>query len=308
MVYLIASNSYHIRLEEITKIFKSLDDVEVIDYNDTNLVEIVHLCSYTSLFDDHKKLLVKNCSFLDAKSKDDIEILEKYIENPNPLTEVIFLFNDKVDERKKVIKLLKDKNSFIYVKPLGYKDINAKLIAKAKSEGYKLSESNASYITFASLSNYDIAIMQLEKVMLYYNEACEIKKIDLENLVSQSLDDNNFKFVDAVIKRDVKSAMQLIKDFKLFKIEPIVLISLLAREYRLMLFAKYLQDKGYSNSDIAKKLGLLDWQLDKTINNSYHYVSKDLEDKLLELLDLDYKLKSNNMDKYLALEMFVLSI
>ena len=102
--------------------------------------------------------------------------------------------------------------------------------------------------------------------------------------------------------------MQLIKDFKLFKIEPIVLISLLAREYRLMLFAKYLQDNGYSNSDIAKKIGLLDWQLDKTINNSYHYVSKDLEDKLLELLDLDYKLKSNNMDKYLALELFVLAL
>ena len=308
MVYFIASNSYHVRLEEILKIFKSLDDVEVIDCNDTNLVEIVHLCSYTSLFDDHKKILVKNCNFLDSKKDNDLDILEKYIENPNPLTDVIFLFNDKVDERKKIVKTLKDKNQFIYIKPLGYKDINAKLISKAKSEGYKLNESNASYITFASLSNYDIAILQLEKVMLYYNEPCEIKRDDLENLVSQSLEDNNFKFVDAVIKRDVRLAMQLIKDFKLFKIEPIVLISLLAREYRLMLFAKHLQEKGFNNSEIGKKLGLQDWQVDKTINNSYHYVASDLENKLIDLLDLDFKLKSNNMDKYLALELFVLAI
>ncbi len=307
MVYLISSNSYHIRLEEILKIFKNLDDVETIDYNDTNLNEIINLCSYTSLFNDNKKILVKNCNFLDSKSKDDLEILEKYIENPNPLTTIIFLYNDKVDERKKVVKLLKDKNSFIYIKPLSYKDINAKLISKAKSEGYKLSESNASYITFASLSNYDIAIMQLEKVMLYYSEPCEILKSDLEQLVSQSLDDNNFKFVDAVIKKDIKSAMQLIKEFKLFKIEPLVLVSLLAREYRLMLFVKKLKEDNISNFEVSKKLGLLDWQLDKVLNNSYNYHKKDLEDKLIELLDLDYKLKSNNMDKYLLLEMFVLA-
>ena len=308
MVYLIASNSYHIRLEEILKIFKTLDDVETIDYNDTNLNEIVNLCSYTSLFNDNKKILVKNCSFLDSKKNDDLEILEKYILNPNPLTTIIFLCNDKVDERKKVVKLLKDNNSFIYIKPLGYKDINAKLIAKAKIEGYKLSETCASYITFASLSNYDIAVMQLEKVMLYYSEPGEILKEDLEQLVSQSLDDNNFKFVDAVIKKDIKQAMQLIKEFKLFKIEPLVLVSLLAREYRLMLFTKKLKENNMSNFEISKKLGLLDWQLDKVLNNSYNYHTKDLEDKLLELLDLDYKLKSNNMDKYLTLEMFVLAV
>ena len=308
MTYIIASNSYHIRLEEVKKLFKNLDDVEIIDYNDTNILEVVHLCSYTSLFDDHKKILVKNCNFLDSKKSEDLSVLEKYIENPNPLTDIIFLFNDKVDERKKVVKLFKDKQSFIYIKPLGYKDINAKLISKAKSEGYKLSDNNASYITFASLSNYDIAFMQLEKVMLYYNNPCEIRREDLENLVSQSLDDNNFKFVDAVIKKDIKGAMQLIKDFKLFKVEPLVLVSLLAREYRLMLFSKYLQNNGVSSFEIAKRLGLQDWQLDKIVNNSYHYVFEDLEDKLLELLELDYKLKSNNIDKYLALELFVLAI
>ena len=308
MVYLIASNSYHIRLEEVLKIFKTLDDVETIDYNDTNLNEIINLCSYTSLFNDSKKILVKNCNFLDSKKNEDLELLEKYISNPNPLTDIIFLFNDKVDERKRVVKLLKDNNSFIYVKPLNYKDINAKLISKCKSEGFKLSEANASYITFSSLNNYDIAVMQLEKVMLYYDEPCEILKEDLENLVSKSLDDNNFKFVDAVVNRDIKQAMQLIKDFKLFKIEPLVLVSLLAREYRLMLFAKKLKEKNISNFEIEKRLELKDWQVDKLINNSYHYVSKDLEDKILELLELDYRLKSNSMDKYLALELFVLAV
>ena len=56
----------------------------------------------------------------------------------------------------------------------------------------------------------------------------EIKREDLENLVSKSLDDNNFKFVDAVIAKDIKTAMQLIKDFKLFKIGLIGKISIVS--------------------------------------------------------------------------------
>lgn len=307
MIHFIVSDSYHIQDEEIKKIYK--DKIfEIIDYKDSNLNEIINLCSYTSLFDDEKNIIVKSCDFLDSKSKENLDLLEKYVNNPNPLTNVVFLFNNKVDERKKVVKLLKERNSFIYIKPLNYKEINQKLINISKEKGYKLSESNASYITFASLNNYDIAYIQLEKIFLFYLKPCEILKSDLENLISSSLDDNNFKFIDAVIKKDVKSAMKLIKDFKLFKIEPIALITLLAREYRLILFTKDLLNNNYSKFEILKKLSLLDWQLDKIINNSYNYTIIELEDKLADLLELDYKLKTNTIDKYLGLEMFVLSI
>ncbi|MBR1416659.1 MAG: DNA polymerase III subunit delta [Bacilli bacterium] len=306
MIYFIISNSFHIIQEELNKIFKSMDDVEIIDYKDTNIDEIINLCGYTSLFNENKNIIVKNSSFLSSKESDNLEKLEKYIENPNPTTNIVFLFDNKVDERKKIVKLLKEKNTYIYIKPLTYKEISEKLISICKSNGYKLSESNASYITFSSLNNYDIAREELEKVFLYYSKPCEIQRDVLDNIISKSIDDNNFKFVDNVIKRDIKGAMDLIKNLKLFKVEPIMLLSLLAREYRLMLFTKYFVEKGYSNINIAKELSLLDWQTNKVVTNSYSYTFKELEDKLLDLAKLDYELKTGKIDKYLALEMFIL--
>lgn len=299
MVYLLVSNSYHILNDEILKIFKTLDDVDIIDYNDTNINEIVNLASYTSLFNDTKKILVKNFDI-----NKDMTLLENYIEKPNPLTTIIFVADKKQDERKKLIKLLK--GNYIYIKPLNYKEISQRLIDLAKKNNYKLSLSDANYITYASLNNYDIAYNQLEKVFLYYNKPGEILKKDLENLISSNLEDNNFKFVDAVINRDIPKAVKLIKDFKLFKIEPLILINLLSKEYRNLLLIKELINKNLNTKEIGKELSLQDWQVEKLINNAYNYSIKELEDKLLGILNLDYEIKSGQIEKYLGLEMFIL--
>ena len=302
MVYLIYSTSYRLLEEELGNIFKDNSDIEVIDFNDSNINEIINLASYTSLFDDNKNLLIKNFSL----SEKDCELLEKYINNPNPQTTIVFVTDKKIDERKKIIKLLKVKNTYINIKPLNYKDISQKLMAIAKKNGYKLYLNDANYITFASLSNYDIAYNQLEKVFLYYNNPCEIEKRVLENLISHSLDDNSFKFVDAVIKRNINDAINIINDFKLFKIEPLILVSMLAKEYRNLLITKDLYQKGYSNQKIQETVGLSDWQTDKMINNTYSYSISELEDKILDLTKLDFDLKTSKIDKYLGLEMFIL--
>ena len=302
MVYLIYSTSYRLLEEELGNIFKDNSDIEVIDFNDSNINEIINLASYTSLFDDNKNLLIKNFSL----SEKDCELLEKYINNPNPQTTIVFVTDKKIDERKKIIKLLKVKNTYINIKPLNYKDISQKLMTIAKKNGYKLYLNDANYITFASLSNYDIAYNQLEKVFLYYNNPCEIEKRVLENLISHSLDDNSFKFVDAVIKRNINDAINIINDFKLFKIEPLILVSMLAKEYRNLLITKDLYQKGYSNQKIQEIVGLSDWQTDKMINNTYSYSISELEDKILDLTKLDFDLKTSKIDKYLGLEMFIL--
>ena len=307
MVYLIIANSYHLLEDEIRKIFSSMDDVEVIDYAKSSIKEIVELCGYISLFDDTKKIVVKNCNFFTNKGNTDLSLLEKYLENPNPNTTIIFTNSDKADERKKIFKLIKEKKGYIYVKQLNFKDISSKLVEIAKENKYKLSLRDADYITEAAINNVDIAILELNKVFLYYGKGCEIKRNDLENIISHNMDDNNFRFVDAVVKRDIELAMKYMRNFKLFKIEPMALVNLLTREYRIMLIAKDLYKKGFSNRAIGYNISVPDWKIDNSLKVAYNYSIKELEDKLMELVNLDFKMKTSQIDKYLGLEMFVLN-
>src|SRR5574344_1218045 len=306
MIYVICSNSYHIILEEVNKIFKNLNNVEIIDFAATNLEEIIETCNYTSLFNDKKEILIKNADFLGTKSSTKTDILEKYFLNQNPLTTIIFTSNDKIDERKKFIKMVKEENKLINIKPLTYKEIIDRIIAYFKNKKYKISYDNASYIANCCLNNYDLVMMELEKILLYYPEPSEILKEDLENIISKYLDDNNFKFVDAVINKDFKTSLKLLGVCRLNKGEPLGLISLLAREYRTMLISKSLALSGISSNNIAKKLNMQEWQIEKSLKNSYNYKPSELENKLLLLTDLDYQIKVGNIDKFLGLELFIL--
>ena len=307
MNYIIVSNSYHIVFEEIKKIVTDTNKIEYIDFQNSSFEEIVEEANYTSLFNDEKIIVIKNADFLGSKNSAKTDILEKYLSNPNPLSTLIFTYDDKPDERKKVIKLIKLSDNYVYVKPLTYKEVTDRIIADFKHNKYKISYDDANYITNKCLNNYDLVMMELKKIYLYYNEPTDIKRKDLENIISKYMDDNNFKFVDAVIKNDYKLSTKLLNDFKIQKVEPIALLSLLVREYRLMLFSKDLYKKGYSNKKIGEELSLQDWQVDKLIKNSYSYSLNDLEDKIIKLADLDLDIKSGKMDKYLGLELFALN-
>ena len=307
MNYIIISNSYHIISEEINKITNNPTEIEYIDFQKSSFEEIVEEANYTSLFNDEKIIVIRNADFLGSKSSTKTDILEKYLSNPNPLSTLIFTYDDKPDERKKVIKLIKLSDNYVYVKPLTYKEVTDRIIADFKHNKYKISYDDANYITNKCLNNYDLVMMELKKIYLYYNEPTDIKRKDLENIISKYMDDNNFKFVDAVIKNDYKLSTKLLNDFKIQKVEPIALLSLLVREYRLMLFSKDLYKKGYSNKKIGEELSLQDWQVDKLIKNSYSYSLNDLEDKIIKLADLDLDIKSGKMDKYLGLELFALN-
>ena len=306
MNYLISSQSYNLINEEIVKIVKDIKSVEYIDFNNSSIDDIVTLASYTSLFNDEKTIVVKNSDFFTSKSSIKTETLEKYLNDSNPNTTLIFTTYEKIDERKKITKTIKELGKLVNIKPLNYKEITQRIIDIFKNDKYKISYDDALFISAQSLNNYDIALQEVKKIMLYYNEPTNIKREDLIMLVSKNLEDNTFKFIDNVINNNYKDAINILNSFKIQKVEPIMLLSMLAREYRLMLYTKVLYDKKYNNYEISKELSIQDWQVEKYLRNSFNYKEKQLEDKLLELCELDYSFKTSKIDKYLGLEMYIL--
>ena len=303
MIYLIVNNSYHIIDEEIKKLVGN-NKYEVIDYLKSSLEDIVMEANYTDLFLSKKIMVIKNAVFLSIKS--DTKVLEKYFENPNLNTDIIFTC-EEVDERLKIVKTIKDKFHYNIIKPLYQKEIVSRLLDIAKKNGYVLSIESATYISKSSLDNYDIAYNNLEKIFLYYSKPCKINDNDVINLVSMSLEENNFKFIDAVINKNINESFRILNDLKIKKIEPLSLFNLLAREYRLMLIVTE-EYRNKSRRELLNILNIKDWQLDKLLKNASCYSMEELETKIVSLADYDYDIKVGKIDKWLALEMFILTI
>ena len=120
------------------------------------------------------------------------------------------------------------------------------------------------------------------------------------------MEENNFKFIESVINNDTENAFKILNDLKIKKIEPLSLFNLLAREYRLMLILKEEYQKK-SRSYIMKLLNIRDWQLEKLLKQASKYNREYLEDKLIEICEYDYQIKTGKIDKFLALELFILN-
>ena len=319
-VYLISSNSFHLMEDELKKILKD-NPYTSFDLNAVELDEVLEEAAYFSLFDDKKYMVVKNADIFGAskrKNKDESseeetvskkdEKLLKYLEAPNSNTVLIFTLNGKADSKKKICKIIKDRYKFIQIDDLKPKEIFSRVEKSLKDDGYKIDSNTGYYIVNNALNNYDLAINEVEKIKLYYGKGCTVKYDDVVNIVSKNIEDNNFKFIDTVISRDIKESFKIFDDLMIQKTEPIMLMSMLAKEIRNMLLVKKMMNTK-SKKDMMNVLGLkFDFQIDKLISNSYSYREEKLEEYLVLLCDLDHKIKRGKISNKLALEMFIMKI
>ncbi len=309
-MYLIYGESFRLIAEEIDKIIKDSTNIVSMDLSVHTLEDVIREATYVSMFEEKKYIIVRNATFFtSAKEKsEDLDILFSYMENPIPLTTIIFTAYDKIDLRKKITKTFSEKYKMISVENLSSQDLMTKVRDLAFHSKYKISNETLQFILQSCQNNYDLIYNEMQKIFLYYMEPQTIQLEDVKQILSRTLTDNNFRFIEAVVTKDAKKALSILNDLTVLKVDPIALILLLAREYRLMYSVKCLMGTGYPKKTVCKELGLQDWQIDKLLRNTSNYYQDDLATYIKKLANIDYKIKSGNMDKFLALKTFLLEV
>ena len=305
--YLISSSTINQMYEEIQKISQGTF-VEKIDSNSTDLATILEEISYNSLFSEKRIIQINNADYFTTQKVSGIDpsIIEKYLLVPNQDITIIFTTMQKIDERKKITKIIKEQGNLIICPSLTIKDIVKIIEKKLLTEGYKISSECLYFIVNNSQNNYDLSLQQLNKIFIYYQEPTTISLSDLKNIISMNLENNNFKLIDAIINQDITHAFKIYNDLRVQKTEPLIIFNLLAREYRFLYLVNLMLKKHYSSFEIAKKLSIQTWQAEKYINNASKYSIKELKELLCELANIDFAIKKGQKNKHLALEAFIL--
>ncbi len=304
-VYLICGESYLLINEKINNIVGDNKNISIFDLSVNSLEEVLIETGYISMFQEQKFIIVKNANiFGSAKIKDsDSELVAKILDVNNPNVTIIFVCNEKIDARKKITKLVSEKIVIPSLKPY---EIENRIRDYFSKLGFKIDMESIKYIVQSSLNNYDVAMMEVEKIILFYDKPCLINHSDVLNITSKSLNSNNFLFVDALVNNDLEECLNLYNDLKVLKVEPTVLISLITRDFRIMLNIKTLLEENKREYEIMQQLNLVDWQLDKYLKKVFPYKKQELESFILKLADLDLNIKSGKIDKYIGLELFIL--
>jgi len=310
MVYIIKSETYRLldkKLKELTRDIDK-DNISYFDLNIDKLKDILEECNYTSLFNDKKVVIVNNVNLFGTKYeyKEDMEILEHYLDNMNKNTILIFLV-DSYSKTKKCVKRIIDNGGLIEIlKPNG-DNLKEEIKNYLKEYGYKIENKALDELINNNLSNFDYSLNELDKVMVIKKDYL-INISDIEKYTTKIKEDNIFDFVDVVIKKDIKNVYKKLDEYIKNKEEPAILISNIASQYRLIYSVKNLIKEGYSEKNIADELKIHPYRIKLAYQNSYNYSNEELVNKLLKIGELDEKIKKGLIDKYVALKLLLVDL
>lgn len=309
-IYLIyGSDSFLIELE-LKKIIGNTDPINIVKYNlDNNLInEVIDDAVTISLFSQSKTIIVKNSNIFTTRKNDleqDSKKLESYLVNSNPDTIIIFVVEvEKIDERKKVCKLMKKYGTIIKVETP--KNLT-KFITDSLGE-YKITPSNVNLLIERVGNNLSILNQEIIKLKNYKDDDYNITEDDILEVTSKNIQPDMYYFIDCIINRNLDKALELYNELLIFNEEPIAIIALLANKFRMMYQSKILLQKGYTINDISTTLNSHPYPIKLAIEKGRAYSRELLLTYIEKLADLDFNIKSGLIDKELGLELFILSI
>ncbi|MCT4584318.1 MAG: DNA polymerase III subunit delta [Peptostreptococcaceae bacterium] len=298
-------------VNEATKDF----NYQIIDENNISLDYIKSSIETLPLMDDKRVIIIKDMDVFKGSSKfiskEEEELLLKYLKNIPSETIVIFLSYFKVDKRKKFFKDLKKISKELDCEKL--KDDELFSWVKKKFKDNKINIDNSNLIYF--IKNQDYIEKDSQKTL--YDLENEIKKIkdfvqdDLVNkeiidkLMPKKSDTDIFKFVDAIGNKNPNLALKSLNDMIDDGKSPLMILAMVSRQFRLILQVKELSSYGYSNKVIGQKLSLHIFVVSKVLKQSSNFSANMILKIINECLEIDYSIKNGIIKDKIALELLI---
>ena len=282
--------------------------------NETEISVCIEEAMTLPFFSDEKAVVIKNAYVFTGEKGSkyvthNLEQLQEFIEKFDGPSLVIFeVYNQKLDERKKLVKTLKKHSKLIKIEQMSEEELK-NWIKTSLNEQYKDIKQDALNL-FIDLTgiNFNLVKQELDKIILYLGDRPTITKQDVETIVNRSLEQNVFLLTDYIQQGKKPEAVNLVNDLITMKEEPIKLLALIASNFRLYYQCKILAKKGYSQQQIAKTVSVHPFRVKLALRASRQYDLRHLMQIMNACAETDYKLKSSYMDKQLILELFILSI
>ena len=289
-------------------------NLSVIDLEETSVEAAIQDAETLPFMGERRIVILKQPFFLTAEKvkgtiEHDLKKLEAYIEQPAPFTILVFIAQvEKLDERKKITKILKKQAEVLDAKPLGEKELKRWVIDRVHLNNIDISDDAIQALLQLSGNNLMRIAQEIDKLSLYVGESGFIAEEIVHLLVSRSLEQNIFLLIDKIVQRKLSEALRIFYDLLQNNEEPIKILSLFANQFRLLYQVKQLSSNGYGQKQMAGKLKVHPFRIKLAAEQAQMFSNAELLKIVDQLAEADYEIKTGIMDKRLVLELFIMKL
>ena len=243
-----------------------------------------------------------------ASAKETLAALADYLPSLPETTALVFVEKRALPERLALLQAAAS-GEWGYVKffdlPKG--DALANWIrARAKRQGGEFTREAASALA-ASEPDPRALDHEIMKLLTYVDFARPVDVADVETLTPAGGEAKIFDLVDALGQRKGPAAMRELHKL-LEREEPLYLLGMIVRQFRLMLLAKELLEARRTEAEIAQALNQKPYPTGKICAQARNYSLAGLEHIYRRLLDYDADIKTGQVDSAAALDTLVASL
>lgn len=305
--YLIFGDDRYLCLDALKKI----QDAASVQFLDMNLVsfdanenklsarEIVDSANVYPFCDNYRVVIVKN--FAPTKNKEELSILQKYLDNPLSTTILIFLNYENADFFKSIKNITSVDCSKIDSKTISNYIIN--ILAKNG-----IGASNEAINDLILFCNNDMARVsnELEKLVAYTLETKVLTADIVKDFVNISRDYQAYELAEFIAKGDDENVNNLVESFMVKTGAGYQILSPLYNNYRRALFVSLNKDK--TTAELAKLLGVKEFAIRMLSNQVKIFAPKQLKYIVDMLAEYDKKIKCGEMKEAIAIKTAVFNI
>lgn len=317
MFYVFHGDDEFSRAEALADFKARMGDPVVADLNTTLLDgrkmtfgELRHACDAVPFMARVRLVVVENLLRRLTKGESAfLETLLDYLPRLPETARLAFTEDKTLPESHPVLKLAKEKKRGI-VRTFNVPDerrggLERWIRDRAEKKAVEIEPRAAHELAAFVGGNLRLLDSELEKLAVYVDGERPVTVDDVHRLVSYVREANIFDMTDALGQRDGPKASGLLHQMLDDGRDPLYLLNMIVRQFRIMIQVKDLAERGIHPNQIPKTLSLHPYVVRKGMNQAAQFSTSQLETIYHKLWEADLAIKTGQMEPVLALELLV---
>ena len=303
--YLLEEAIYAIKAKVLSSAFKDMN-YNSFDAKEADAEDIISVAQTFPVMSQKRLVMVNRAETL---TKSQQEALLSYIKDPAEHTCLIFISSTgKIDKRLSFFSELDKAHYLFYFKPLSDTELPSWIKKEVHSLGKKITD-GAIGVFLEAVGNELMDIKQeISKLVLFVGDRGSIEEKDVETAVANGRVDTVFDLADSIGRRNLREGMINLKKLIDQGEEPVKILGMIARQFRIIWRVKALKKNGATINSIASTLGIFSTYIDGYVKQGKEFDDKGLLRIFQMLHNTDIALKSGRQPSHLVMERLVLEL
>ncbi|MGL4791415.1 MAG: DNA polymerase III subunit delta [Anaerotignaceae bacterium] len=295
---------YENRLKELFKDGISEDMNISVFQGDVEIGTVMETLETFPFFAEKRLVIVKDSKLFKATKKSDSEQMANFIAKIPPTSHLVFI-ETEMDKRTKLYKAVDKKGKAIEFKAPQEKELISWVKKCFKKHGLTIESNNAIHLLRYTAFSMERTNGEIEKLSSY-KVSGEITAEDIDNLCTKTLESKIFDLMDSISNRKTSKAMSLYNDMIFLREAPMMIFSMIIRQFRLMLQVKILANTGKTPSEISGILGQREFIVKQSLNQCRNFTEEVLKRAMEDCIETDVAIKTGKVKDVLGVEMIII--